>query len=742
MERSKHKSHCAITLLSALIIAACGGGSSSRNNPPPPPPPPPPPVVVGLDARPDNMTCVAPARATLGTIDVTNAFPGLPSLSVPTKVLVEPVANPRWFALEKNGRVVAFDPDNAVSLTPFLDLTGTASTSANEGGLLGMAFHPDYPAVPEVFLSYTVEGSGGPALHSIVTRFKLDDINSPGAGTVQQQIIEVDQFAGNHNGGDIAFGPDRLLYFGLGDGGGGGDPRETAQDTTNLLGSMLRIDVIGTGADYAIPAGNRFLGNAKCGPTESNAGDCPEIYAWGLRNPWRWSFDEPTGDFWAADVGQNAWEEINLILADRNYGWDCREGAHNFESAGCSGPFEEPVSEYPHGSGNGSITGGFVYRGTSIPGLYGRYVFADYLSGRIWALESDGMGGYTNEELIDTSTGPSSFGIDQDGELYYTDINSGRIMQLIQTGGGADQVPDLLSASGCVDPGNTALPYSGLVPYDINAPFWSDNAAKDRHIGIPNGTSISIDVEDDWAFPAGTVLVKNFRLNGRLIETRHLMRHPDGVWAGYTYEWNVAETEATRVRNGKISNISGQDWIFPDEAECLGCHTAVAGVALGPETSQMNRDFTYPQTGRTHGQLETLDTISMFSSPLQGTPATLPALPDPMDTGVAPGDRARAYLHTNCAQCHQPGGPTPVNVDLRYTTSIGNMNACDVVPEEGDLGLTMARIIAPGDASRSVLVERMNRRDPVGMPPLGSSIVDADGVTLVTDWINGLADCN
>jgi uncharacterized repeat protein (TIGR03806 family) len=738
MELSKHKGLCVVTLFSSLVVASCGGGSSSNNNPPPPPPP----VVVGLDARPDNATCIAPARATLGTFDVTNAYPGLPNLSLPTKVLVEPVANPRWFVLEKNGRVVTFDPGNAVSLTPFLDLTGTASTSANEGGLLGMAFHPDYPGVPEVFLSYTVEGTGGARLHSIVTRFMLDDVNSPGAGTAQQQIIEIDQFASNHNGGEIAFGPDRMLYFGLGDGGGGGDPNETAQDTTNLLGSMLRIDVIGTGADYAIPAGNRFFGNTKCGPTESNADDCPEIYAWGLRNPWRFSFDQPTGNLWAADVGQNAWEEIDLILADRNYGWDCREGAHDFEPAGCSGPFEEPVSEYPHGSGNGSITGGFVYRGTSIPGLFGRYVFADYLSGRIWALRSDGMGGYLNEELINTSTGPSSFGIDQDGELYYTDINSGRIMQLIQTGVGVDQVPDQLSASGCVDPGNTALPYGGLVPYNINAPFWSDGAAKDRHIGIPNSTAISIDAEDDWAFPPGTVLVKNFRLNGQLIETRHLMRHPDGVWAGYTYEWNAAETEATRIRGGKVSNINGQDWIFPDEAECLGCHTTAAGVALGPETSQMNRDFTYPQTGRTHGQLETLDAIAMFSSPLQGTPATLPAMPDPMDAGAALGERARAYLHTNCAQCHQPGGPTPVNVDLRYTTSTGNMNACNVDPEEGDLGLTMARIIAPGDVSRSVLVERMNRRDPVGMPPLGSSIVDADGVTLVTNWINGLANCN
>lgn len=722
-----------------LLAASCGGGSKTTGTSPPPPPP----IIVGLDSRPDNATCVAPARVAAGAaVDVADAFPGLPVILQPVKVLVEPVSNPRWFVLRKSGLLVVFDPDAATVFSTFLNLSGVVRTNS-EGGLLGMAFHPDYPAVPEIFLYYTIDGSST-EMRSVISRFVLDDVASPsapGAGTVEEVILEVDQFASNHNGGDIAFGADRLLYIGLGDGGGGGDPQETGQDTTRLLGAFLRLDVIGTGAGYSIPLSNPFNGNAKCGPG-NNAADCPEIYAWGVRNPWRWSFDAPTGELWAGDVGQGAWEEIDQIELGGNYGWDCREGAHDFESSGCAGPFVEPVSEYPHSNGNVSITGGFVYRGSNIPVLEGRYVFADFASGRIWALQSDGAGGYTNEELLVSSTQPSSFGVDQDGELYFTDYDNGRIMQLVPSGGGIDPVPELLSDSGCVDPGDITQPYAGLVPYDINAPFWSDSAAKDRHIGLPNSSTIFIDANDDWIFPAGSVLVKNFRLNGRLIETRHLMRHPDGVWAGYTYEWNAAETEAMRVRGGKTSRIDGQDWVFPDEAECLRCHTNVATVALGPETSQLNRDFTYPSTGRTHNQLETLDAISMFSSPLPGDATTLPTMPDPNDVLADLGQRARAYMHTNCAQCHQPGGPTPVGIDLRYTTALADTNACDVVPDAGGVGIVMPRIIAPGDASRSVLVERVNRRDINGMPPLGSTIPDADGVALLADWINGLANCN
>ena len=699
--------------------------------------------VFGLSARPDNQTCVAPPRTT--SVTTQEAFPNLPNISQPTKMLMEPVPDPRWFVLRKSGQLVVFDPDNATSVTTYLDLSGVVRTSS-EGGLLGMAFHPDFPATPEIYLSYTRNHSG-PSMRSVISRFILDDVTAPGAGTIEQVIIEVDQEFDNHNGGDIAFGPDGYLYIGFGDGGSGGDPNERAQDTRHLLGSFLRIEPRDSSAwqasnSYLIPQDNPFSVNPKCGPG-LNGNDCPEIYAWGMRNPWRWSFDSVSGQLWAGDVGQGSWEEVDIIERGKNYGWDCREGAHDFETAGCNGIYEDPVAEYGRSSGN-SITGGFVYRGSAIGGRVGHYFYADYGSGRIWALRPDGLNGYISEEVEDTSRGPTSFGVDQAGELYFTDINSGRLIKLVPgSGGGQSAVADLLSDSGCVDPSDITQPYSGLVPYDLNALFWSDGADKSRFIGIPNGASIAVDGQDDWQFPIGTVIVKNFSLNGSLIETRHLMRHPDGVWAGYTYEWDVAETEATRVTGGKTVSIAGQDWIFPSEAQCDQCHSSAAGFALGPETAQLNKDFTYPSTGRTDNQLETLDHIMMFASPLVGTPATLPALVDPMDTNADLNDRARAYLHTNCANCHRPGGGTPVDIDLRYSTALQNTNACDVDPQLGDIGLVDPRIIAPGDASLSVLVERVNRRDSmsIGMPPVGSTVVDSAGVTLLTDWVNALTAC-
>ena len=703
-------------------------------------------VVYGLDSRPDNLSCIAPARPDLdSSVAVIDPFPNLPNISLPTKMLLEPVANPRWFVLRKSGQLMTFDPDVATSTSTFLDLSGRVRTNS-EGGLLGMAFHPNYPQTPEIFLSYTINHNN-PSMRSVFSRFILDDITNPGAGTVEQVLLQVDQDFDNHNGGDIAFGPDGYLYIGLGDGGSGGDPRNRAQNTTHLLGSMLRIDVRDSAVSfpstpYVIPTDNPFAGNASCGPG-LNASNCPEIYAWGLRNPWRWSFDSATGDLWLADVGQGDWEEIDLIERGGNYGWRCREGANDYNLSGCSASYIDPVSEYPRSLGN-SITGGTVYRGSAMPELAGRYVFADYGSGRIWALLPDGQGGYLNDQLIDTNFGPTSFAEDQNGELYFTDINNSRLRMLVPPSGtpSPDTIPDRLSDSGCTDPTDITQPYSGLLPYDINAVFWSDNAHKERYFGIPNGEAITRNGDDDWEFPPGTVIVKNFRLNGDLVETRHLMRHPDGIWAGYTYEWNAQQTEATRVKGGKTISVEGQDWIFPEESQCIACHTSAAGFTLGLQTAQLNKVFTYPSTMRVANQLETLDHLLLFAAPLSAPVQNLPRLASPLDTAADLNDRARAYLHTNCAQCHRPNGPTPSDMDLQYTTSLTSTNACDALPMEGNLGITSARLIAPGDAARSLLVVRASRRDSHGMPPLGSALVDSSGIDLLTNWINGLPGCN
>jgi uncharacterized repeat protein (TIGR03806 family) len=302
-------------------------------------------------------------------------------------------------------------------------------------------------------------------------------------------------------------------------------------------------------------------------------------------------------------------------------------------------------------------------------------------------------------------------------------------------------VPTQLSATGCVNAQNPAQPASGLVPYEPAASFWSDNATKERWLALPNSTTISVGSDGDFTFPNGTVLMKHFRLGGNLIETRLFMRHPDGDWAGYTYEWNAQRTDATLVQGGKNVSVGSQDWRYPSGNDCLTCHTTAAGFALGVEAAQLNHDITYAATGRTANQLRTLDGVTMFATPL-GDPTLQPAMPNPFDTTAPLGQRARAYLHTNCAGCHRPNGPTPSSMDLRYSTLLSSTNACGAPPQSGDLGSgAAARIIAPGSAANSVLAARVNRRDANGMPPLASNVVDAAGVTLLQQWIDGLTSC-
>jgi uncharacterized repeat protein (TIGR03806 family) len=726
-------------VLAAALLNGCGGGGSDST--PPDSPPPNPPLNSGLDSRPSN-TCVATVQPGGGTgIAVADAFPNL-TFSSPVLMIQAPGDDTKWYVVEQPGVIRVFpNVDSTTMANVFVDLRDRVNC-CGEAGLLGMAFDPAFATNGRVYLSYTADPVGGGVLQSRISRFTMSGgVLDPASESI---LLTIAQPFTNHNGGNIVFGPDGFLYAGFGDGGSGGDPNNNAQNRSTLLGKLIRIDVNGTGA-YTIPADNPFIGagTARCETgTSGSSAMCQEIYAYGFRNPWRFSFDRasPT-DLWLSDVGQSAWEEVDRVQRGGNYGWRFREGKHCFNpSTNCpttadGAPLIDPVAEYGHDLG-ASVTGGYVYRGSAMPGLVGRYFFGDFGSGRIFALAS---GSFERQELLQTSLSISSFGQGNDGELYVVGYG-GKLSKIVPSSApGASPIKTQLSQTGCFSSANPTQPVAGLIPYAPNAAFWSDGATKQRWMGVPDGQRITVDATSgDFDFPSGTVLVKNFTLNGQLIETRLFMRHTDsGNWGGYTYRWNDAHTDATLVSGGLVANVGGQDWIWPSEAQCLQCHTSAAGGSLGLEVRQLNSSFAYP-TGRTANQLDTLEAIGMFTA----SPVRAAAMPNPADATQPLGDRARAYLHTNCSHCHRPGGGTSVDLDLRYTTAIASTNACNVDPAAGDLGVAGAKIVAPGDAAHSVLYLRMSRRDANQMPPIATALVDNEGAILLQQWISALnANC-
>jgi uncharacterized repeat protein (TIGR03806 family) len=723
-----------------LLLQGCDSGADTEPTEPQPPPPG-ETLVSGLDSRPSNTSCTAWPRPSANAGITLEPYTSL-SFSSPVAMLQAPEDYSRWFVVEQDGIVRQFPTNNPTTATPFIDINARV-TSGGEMGLLGMAFHPDFPADRRVFLSYT---TGNP-LVSRISAFTTSDNGATLNPASEQILLLVDQPEQNHNGGHIAFGPDGYLYIGLGDGGGGGDTHGNpgnGQRLTTLLGKMLRIDVNGA-APYAIPSGNPHSQNAHCPSGGRTSDACPEIYALGFRNPWRWSFDLSNGDLWVADVGQGAYEEVNKVTLGGNYGWRCREGAHDFATGSTTGCAQaaliDPVTEYGRDLG-ASITGGYVYRGPQETPLAGRYLFADYVSGRVFAWLPEAANALEPHVLLQAGFNISSFGEANNGELYL--VNHGGTLHRIvfTTPSEPDAIPATLSATGCVSAADPKLPASGLIPYKPNAPFWSDGADKERWLALPENQQISVQGDGDWELPSGTVTMKHFRLGTRLIETRLFMRHPDGGWGGFTYEWNAEQTDATLLRGGAQRDVGGaQPWIFPSETECLECHTSAAGRSLGLETAQLNGSHTYPTTGRVANQLYTLSHIGTLTPPINN-PSSQPALADPYDATKTLNDRARAYLHTNCSFCPRPSGPTPSTMDLRHTTALASMNACNASPQSGDLGLgANARLIAPGNAVNSLLVNRMNRRDEHAMPPVGSNQIDAAGVALITEWIDGLAGC-
>ncbi|MDH5377442.1 MAG: PQQ-dependent sugar dehydrogenase [Gammaproteobacteria bacterium] len=321
----------------------------------------------------------------------------------------------RWFVLEQQGVIRSFKTGDTKS-TVVLDI-GDRVESGGEKGLLGMAFHPRFPETKELFVSYTGKIKG--ELTSIVSRFSIDPRSLQADPRSEKRIITVEQPYSNHNGGQISFGPDGFLYISWGDGGWAGDPKNNGQNTQTLLGALLRLDV--NTHPYTTPKDNPFIGNPEKGR--------PEIYAYGLRNPWRWSFDRKTGELWMADVGQNAWEEINIVKKGGNYGWPLREGTHCYRNDPClDSKLIDPIHEYDHAQGQ-SITGGYVYRGNKLGQLQGQYIFGDFVSGKIWSLTIE-RNKTQVQRVLDTTLNIASFAEDLSGEVYVLSYGDGLIYRI------------------------------------------------------------------------------------------------------------------------------------------------------------------------------------------------------------------------------------------------------------------------------------------------------------------------
>jgi uncharacterized repeat protein (TIGR03806 family) len=629
--------------------------------------------------------------------------------------------------------------------------------------IYAITFHPDFARNGYLFVTYVI--GDGKANGTRLSRFQVKG-DPPVADPASERIL----FwwpSGGHNAGCLKFGPDGFLYVGTGDGSGIADEYQTGQDLSDVRGKILRLDV----------SDPRFYGIPKDNPFVDRGTARPEIWAYGLRQPWKMSFDRVGGDFWVGEVGQDLWESVHLIKKGGNYGWSVKEGTHDFRPERPKGPdpILPPVFEHSHSEFR-SLTGGYVYRGTRLKDLVGSYVYGDFDTGRVWRLRvlDKGTGKVQGEELAQTALRIVSFGEDEEGDLFFLDFAGGKVHRLVaaEKGPDAPPFPRKLSETGLFESTKDLKPAPGLIPYTVNAQLWSDGATKERYLALPGNSQIDFDAviypygdihpghPRGWRFPNGTVAVKTFFLDldpsapdkgRRRLETRllHFETRPgteeygDGYWRGYTYEWNDEQTDAVLVdRAGKdrtftIKEKGGgrkQTWHFPSRSECTGCHTMPAKYVLGLNTLQMNRDHDYGG-GRVANQLRTLEHLGVFKAPLPKPPEELPKLADYQDRKQPVDARARAYLHANCAHCHMKWGGGNAEFELLATMDLKSTKVLSDPPRQGKFGLTDPGLVVPGSPERSMVLWRMKQLDAPRMPRIASSVVDQEGVRLVEEWI-------
>jgi len=750
--------------LMVLSVAACG--------------------LAGLSAgRPTAAGPAAVPRVPWTTSKVTGSpepphpyrvVPAFPKLKFHNPLhLTRAPGTARLFVLEQGGKIFSFpnkpDADKAdLVIDVSKDLPSWKPGGKVQGfdALYGMTFHPKFAENRYCYVCYVLKGKGAELPDgSRVSRFTVSKTDPPKIDPASEKILFT-FLAGGHNGGCLAFGPDGYLYVSTGDAASPNppDPLDTGQDCSDLLSSVLRIDVDreDAGKAYAVPKDNPFVGLPDVRP---------EIWAFGFRNPWKMSFDRATGDLWLGDVGWELWEMVYRVKKGGNYGWAIKEGPQPIKPEGKIGPTPilPPTVAFPHTEA-ASITGGFVYRGSKYKDLVGAYVCGDWMSRKYWAIRADGDKPAAVVEIAQSSPKVVSFAEDNAGELYIVDYADPGGIYALEPNPDAAKLrppfPTRLSDTGLFADVARHVPAPGVYPYDINAEPWADHATSVRMVGLPGTTGATFYQHDEpvpdtaWFkarafFPKDGVLTRTFSLemergnpnSARRLETQ--LWHFDGVeWRGYTYRWDDDQRDAVLVAaagedmeltvkdSHSPDGVRKQTWHFPSRTECRQCHNPWAGEVLGFTESQLRR------SGKLGGEPDALTRLTDLNLVTWGkkNKDDRPAKPliNPHAAGEDLQARARSYLHVNCAHCHQFGAGGSVNMELKYDTTLDDTRALDAKPAQGTFAIPDGRILTPGDPYRSLLYYRMAKQGRGRMPHIGSELVDAAGVRLIGDWIRQL----
>ena len=654
----------------------------------------------------------------------------------------------RFFVVERRGMVWSFPiRDDVEKADLVIDLKKLHPKEV--GSAYGLAFHPDWRKNGHVFLTYA--HGYGVEDGTKLSRFKLLPGSPPRLDPASEEII-LTWRGGGHNGANLKFGPDGMLYISTGDASEPSPPDilNTGQDNSDLLSSILRIDVNGTsgGARYRIPKDNPYVNvkNVK-----------PEIWAFGFRQPWKMSFDAK-GRLWVGEVGWELWEMIHLVKKGGNYGWSAMEASQPIkpETASPLAPISPPVAAHPHHEA-ASITGGYVYRGKRLPKLRGAYIYGDYETGKIWALWHAGQKVTYHEEIADTPHRISTFGQDEDGELYYIHYEEvATIHRLVPNPrrGKPSAFPRQLSESGLFTNVAKHRLADGVYGYDVIEPMWQDGAVAERFIGLPGKSKVETEVvrapndkirSVTVKWPANAVLGRTVMLSGGKpssapvrVETQLL--HFDGeMWSGYSYRWNNEGTDAELIdAAGDEVKVPAAGWKggsrfrIHGRAECVRCHNSWSGYALGFQPEQLaalSVDSKTPirEALNAHGLAD--ENFFVRKSPGQ---LVASRSDQPIDL------RARSWLHANCAHCHRRHGGGAVPLEVNIDQPLAKAALVDVTPTRGQFGIPDGRIVVPGEPDRSVMLYRLAAIGSGHMPIIGARETDTEGVNLLWDWIAGM----